>query len=95
MSSSPQIRDCRAQGGTFVNQGFNVLGAGCPITTTDVAIDLRLGAEMQADDLAWVPLLPGSPAIDAGSCLDLDQQGVTSDIRGTERPLGGRCDAGA
>jgi len=37
------------------------------------------------------PLLPGSPAIDAGACV----AGITTDQRGVSRPSGDGCDIGA
>lgn len=40
-------------------------------------------------------LLPGSPAIDLGSCTDHAGNPVTADQRGILRPQGGNCDIGA
>ena len=40
-------------------------------------------------------LLPVSPAIDAGSCTDLNGNAVTADQRGVARPQGVTCDIGA
>lgn len=40
-------------------------------------------------------LLAGSPAINAGICLDPDGNPVTTDQRGVARPQGGACDIGA
>ena len=40
-------------------------------------------------------LLPGSPAIDAGSCTDADGNPVATDQRGIIRPQGTACDIGA
>ena len=40
-------------------------------------------------------LLSGSPAIDAGSCTDIEGTGVTRDQRGVPRPQGASCDIGA
>lgn len=40
-------------------------------------------------------LLAGSPALDAGTCLDLDGNPVTKDQRGINRPQGPACDIGA
>jgi hypothetical protein len=39
--------------------------------------------------------MPGSPAIDAGSCTDSDGITVTVDQRGVARPQGATCDIGA
>ena len=40
-------------------------------------------------------LLPGSPAVDAGACTDLDGAPVTEDQRGEPRPRGAACDIGS
>ena len=40
-------------------------------------------------------LLEGSPAIDAGSCTDVDGNTVHTDQRGMPRPQGANCDIGA
>lgn len=40
-------------------------------------------------------LLAGSPAIDAGSCTDIDGSTIASDQRGVVRPQGTACDKGA
>jgi CSLREA domain-containing protein len=40
-------------------------------------------------------LLAGSPAIDAGTCQDLNDETVSTDQRGVARPQGTACDIGA
>src|SRR6185436_14290396 len=42
----------------------------------------------------FVPL-DGSPLIDAGNCTDSAGKAVTTDQRGTARPIGATCDIGA
>jgi hypothetical protein len=88
-------RDCM---GLINSQGFNMFGPkGCPIGPDDVA-GAWLGASIgprttQYGGLtATHPLVPGSPAIDAG---DPAGCGVPTDQRGVSRAAGGRCDAGA
>ncbi|HOX58269.1 MAG TPA: choice-of-anchor Q domain-containing protein [Candidatus Paceibacterota bacterium] len=42
-----------------------------------------------------IPLLPGSPALDSGSCQDAGGAPLVVDQRGFTRPQGGGCDIGA
>ncbi len=45
--------------------------------------------------VATIPVHAGSVAIDAGSCTDASGNPVTTDARGTPRPSGAGCEAGA
>ena len=83
------------QGGVLVDDGNNFSSdASCPFTSPGSRsnVDPRLGALGDyTGPTPTMPLLPGSPAIDAGAdawCPAVDQ-------RGFPRALGGSCDAGA
>ena len=70
--------------GTITNGGHNLTwpatDTSCP---ADVTADPRLGAFGNYGGLTWtLPLKPGSPALDAGSCGSL-----TADQRGSRRPF--------
>jgi hypothetical protein len=90
--SGNTVEDCN--GVPFTSQGNNIIGstAGCNISASSgdqFDVDPLLGAFDPAQGI--YPLLPSSPAIDAGNpatCLATDQRGVT-------RPQGARCDIGA
>jgi hypothetical protein len=79
---------------TFVNAGRNLNNAGvCGLNTGEPPVaDLLLGSlGANGGPTETIPLLPGSPAIDAGDaqlCPPADQRGVV-------RPMGARCDIGA
>ena len=85
--------DCRIYI-TVTNLGYNLIEdtTGCsftPKTSDRTNIDPKLGTLVGTP--GYVPLLPGSPAIDKGdpaTCPASDQRGVT-------RPQGNACDMGA
>jgi CSLREA domain-containing protein len=94
-------RDCS---GTFVSGDYNLLGigdsAGCTFTpqphdqvgTAASPIDPLLGLlRDNGGDTLTHALLPGSQAINGGSCV----VGVETDQRGLSRPYGDDCDVGA
>ena len=83
-------------GSTLTSRGHNLeLGDTCGLTaTTDLTnTNPLLGALVDDGGSTVHPLLPGSPAIDAGLCIT----GIPTDQRGVARPQGltGRCDIGA
>ncbi|MBI5497669.1 MAG: InlB B-repeat-containing protein [Deltaproteobacteria bacterium] len=84
--------DCR---GTLVSNDYNLIGntADCTITGTtthDVYGQAPLLGPLQDNGGLTLTrsLLAGSPAINAGSCLNNDQRGIV-------RPQNGACDIGA
>ncbi|MCB0048645.1 MAG: hypothetical protein KDE24_03750, partial [Caldilinea sp.] len=81
--------DCTVESGAIVENTNNLVADGtCSAAFSGDALLGDLGD--YGGDTQTVPLLPGSPAIDAGdgaTCLATDQRGV-------ERPEG-RCDIGA
>ena len=89
--------DC--SGGGFVSSGYNLDSDGsCNLTeSTDLPnVDPLLGDLQDNDGSTHThALLPGSPAIDAGTCDDLEGTGVTTDQRRSARPKGETCDIGA
>lgn len=90
----------------FVSLGYNLIGAAGVNVDLSIAfaepgdqtgVDPLLG-----DLLPNAPgttethaLLPGSPALDAGTCSDHDGVTVATDQRGVKRPQGEDCDIGA
>jgi hypothetical protein len=87
--------------GTFVSLGHNLVGmtngangfvgAGDRTGSTNAPIDPRLGALGDEGGITWtIPLLPGSPAIDAGA-----SGAPGTDQRGVARPQGATPDIGA
>jgi len=89
--------------GTLISGGYNLLGnnSGCIGITHSVNNDLAGNNNALLDPLlspisdngGFTPthaLLPGSPAIDAGSC-----DGSFTDQRGVSRPAGNQCDIGS
>lgn len=90
--------DC---GNELTSAGHNLIGntAGCSFTAqpSDVLnVAARLG--VPAGLPVYLPLLTGSPALNAGDPAGCrDQAGVpfTADIRGMARPQGAACDIGA
>ncbi len=90
--------DC---GGGLVSNGYNLIKdlSGCTVTLlpSDLfGLDPLLGplANNGGTTLTHA-LLPGSPAIDTGSCTDPDGNPVPFDQRGMPRPQGITCDMGA
>jgi hypothetical protein len=94
------VGDCGGSG--FISQGYNMLGASCPVNGSDqTTTDAKLGLLALNGGGAWTHApLDGSPA------LDLIPNGVngcgtdfTADGRGKPRPAdaggGVKCDAGA
>jgi CSLREA domain-containing protein/uncharacterized repeat protein (TIGR01451 family) len=81
--------------GTVDSKGYNLSDDGsCTLTPTDLTGVAALVGPLTQDGLALVhPLLPGSPAIDAGRCAP----GITTDQRGQPRPhpVSPFCDIGA
>ena len=82
-------------GGNLIDGGGNISSDGTPVFTQPTShnnLDPQLGTlSYQGGPTPTVPLLPGSPAIDAACsqwCLATDQ-------RGYPRPLGNGCDIGA
>ncbi len=98
--ASPVDDDCI---GTMVSEGYNLIvsGNGCPDNgATDVALTDPAQAllESLADNggATWThAILAASPAINAGSCTDIDGDEVTEDQRGVLRPQMQKCDIGA
>lgn len=87
--------------GTFVSLGHNLVGitngangfvgAGDRTGSTNAPVDPKLGALGDGGGLTWIlPLLPGSPAIDAGA-----SGAPGTDQRGVARPQGAAPDIGA
>jgi N-acetylneuraminic acid mutarotase len=91
--------------GTVISQGYNLIGKAenCTLTNTDlISVDPLLGAFLP--EQGYYPLLPGSPAIDAGNpsgCIDQNGNLLVTDQRGVSRPQDGNgdgiatCDMGA
>ncbi len=91
-SSGPDIS------GTLNSQGYNLIGStsGTTITgdLTGNIVDTSAVLDTLADNggpTLTHALLPGSPALNAGSC----DPAVTTDQRGFARPQDGQCDIGA
>jgi len=90
--------------GELDSYGFNLTGdtSGCTITQvenpgTDITgQDPVLGLlQDNGGPTETHALLSGSPAIDRGSCTDIDRDSVTEDQRGVPRPQGTACDISA
>jgi hypothetical protein len=88
--------------GSLISNNFNLIGntAGCSFTPAGndlINLDAGTGRLIGfPDSPRYVPLLPGSPAIDAGNpggCKDNEGVILLSDQRGASRV--GRCDIGA
>jgi hypothetical protein len=90
----------------FVSLGYNLIGAaGVNVLSTAFSqegdqtgvLDAMISPLGRNDPGATETheLLPGSPALDAGTCTDHDLAIVTTDQRGVKRPQGGACDIGA
>lgn len=99
-------RDCVHEGGSFVSLGYNL--AEKPGTCTfgggfdKQNLDPRLGPlANNGGSTRTFALLPGSPAIDVGSCTDIGGAIVSVDQRDLRRPVDGTddgasyCDIGA
>jgi len=75
----------------FVN-GAN----GDQVGTEASPLDAKLGPlQDNGGPTFTMPLLPGSPALDAGSCTDASGAPLLVDQRGYPRPQGAGCDIGA
>jgi hypothetical protein len=88
------VADC--DGATLTSSGYSLeYGDTCGLTAaTDLTNTKPLLGSLVNDGGSLIhPLLPGSPAIDAGLCI----AGTTTDQRGAPRPQvpGGKCDIGA
>ena len=87
-------------GSDLTSAGFNLIEISCSLTGdlegNITGLDAVLGP-LQLNGLPPVThaLLSGSPAIDAGSCIDSSGLTVTVDARGTIRPQVAACDIGA
>lgn len=88
--------------GTIISLGYNLIGStsGCafsPTTGDQTDLDPNLGQLIgPSASPVYNPLLPGSPAIDAGNpsgCTDQDGNALLADQRGVARV--GVCDIGA
>ena len=91
-------------GGTVTSYGYNLIEDTSDCVITEVAnpstnitgVDPILGPlAYNSGPTQTRALLSGSPAIDAGSCTDTDNNPVLTDQRGVSRPQGSRCDIGA
>jgi len=85
--------------GTFTSKGYNLIGdssGGSGFTGTDLLnVNPLLGfSENNGGSTATMALLPGSPAIGAGS-IALVPSGISTDERGIARIVSGRLDIGA
>lgn len=103
----PGFSDC---GGSPVSRGYNVVGNGLGCALDAQATD-QSGTWTPDDDNRLDPRLSSlldhggpththlpfedSPAVDAGSCVDIAGDPVGADQRGIERPLGATCDVGS
>ena len=66
------------------------------VGTVASPIDAKLGPlQNNGGPTLTMALLPGSPAIDAGDCLDANGNPLLVDQRGVPRPQGAACDIGA
>jgi hypothetical protein len=101
VKSAGKPSDCD---GVFESLGNNLVGSadGCTLNRVAGAGPDLLGRDPLLAPLAdnggptWTrALMPGSPAIDAGTCADADGRSVTIDQRGAARPAGAGCDIGA
>ncbi|MFH1928726.1 MAG: choice-of-anchor Q domain-containing protein, partial [Chloroflexota bacterium] len=87
------------EGATTTSLGYNLGSDGsCNLTATgDISNSNPLLGPLadNGGDTFTHALLPGSPAIDAGSCTDGEGNPITTDQRGVSRPQGDGCDIGA
>jgi CSLREA domain-containing protein len=95
-----QAPDCG--GGELTSEDYNLIHStlGCTITGTTThnitGKNPLLGPLQNNGGSTWTrALLPGSPAIDAGSPDPINWACASSDQRGVARPIGPRCDIGA
>jgi len=66
------------------------------VGTLGSPLDARLGPLQNNGGPTWThALLQGSPALDAGACVDVDSSPLLTDQRGFSRPQGTACDIGA
>ncbi len=111
-NTAPTGPDCVS---TMTSQGYNLIGDGsaCGLTPTSgdqvgtAGAPIAPGLDFFADHggpTKTIALLPGSPAIDAGNpagCTDFASTPLTTDQRGSARPIDGDgvvgavCDVGA
>jgi uncharacterized repeat protein (TIGR01451 family) len=98
VNASPPIPpDCRGLYGALVSQGYNLIGdtTGCSISLISSDLqDIAPALGPLADNGGGTEthaLLPGSPAIDTGTCGGAP----VTDQRGVARPQGASCDIGA
>ena len=90
--------NCLNQGGTMTSLGYNLESTdSCGFGQANDLVDTDPLLEgLTADGATYVhPLMANSPAIDAGSCTDADDNPLTTDQRGVGRPQGAGCDMGA
>ena len=81
--------------GNDANCTFNA-GAGDQVGTSSSPIDPAIGALADnGGETKTRALQEGSPAIEAGTCTDIDGATVSTDQRGVSRPQGSDCDIGA
>ncbi|MEZ4663684.1 MAG: CSLREA domain-containing protein [Caldilineaceae bacterium] len=88
--------------GSLTSYGYNLLHQPAQCALLDnvdaniIGLDPRIGPLADNGGSTWThALLFGSPAVDAGSCTDIDFQPVTTDQRGEVRPQNNNCDMGA
>lgn len=94
---------CNGAGDLIQSYGYNLIEdvGNCSISTVDnPGTDLNGNPilEEPADNggATWTQALQAdSPAIDAGSCEDIDNNQIITDQRGYARPQGSTCDIGA
>lgn len=93
-----QAPDCSVY---ITSAGYNLIGntAGCNFTPgAGDLVNVAAGLGARAGLPAYLPLLTGSPALEAGDpagCRDQAGTPLTADIRGVARPQGAACDIGA
>jgi len=95
--------DC---GAGVISGDYNLVGSGtgCPVGgANDIEVSssevftsvLDVNPGLNGGITPTHALLEGSPAINAGTCTDVDGNAVTEDQRGAPRPVGGACDIGS
>ena len=87
------INDPITDGGYNLENGYT---CGFTAASSKPSTDPLLGPlQDNGGPTATQALLPGSPAIDTGSCTDLNGNTVATDQRGAPRPQGSGCDMGS
>ena len=99
-TAGPACADPVATGtAPITDGGFNLeRGTSCGFTATGSQsnVDPLLGPlHNNGGSTSTYALLGGSPAIDAGTCTDIQNNSVATDQRGVARPQGAACDIGA